>query len=79
VLPAAGSNFPYINRAISCPQHKTRVGPMNSECHADFLVTVIFVLASICVTRWLYLEQPVAPVAQNPPAYTDDWTQPPFE
>jgi hypothetical protein len=73
VLAAAGINFPQVNHAIPCPQHKTRVGPLDSDSHFDFLTMVIFVLASMCLNRWLYLEQPAA---LRPPALSDDWTPP---
>ena len=67
-----------LDRMISWSHDKTQVGPMDSESHPDFLIMVIFVLGSICFSRWLYIEQP-APVAENPPAHSDVWTSPPLE
>jgi hypothetical protein len=50
---------------------------MNSEGHSDFLIMVIFLLGSICFTRWLYLEESVTPIADNLPVHSDRWTPPP--
>ena len=67
-----------LGRMIFWSHDKTWVGLMDSESHSDFLIMVIFVLGSICFSRWLYIEQP-APATENPPAHSEVWTPPPSE
>ena len=61
---------------ISWPYDKTRAGPMNSERHTDFLLMLVFVLASVCFTRWLYIETPDAPYELRSQLQADDWAPP---
>jgi hypothetical protein len=51
---------------------------MHSESHTDFLMMLIFVLGSICFTRWLYLEMPDVLPDTYQQAQIKDWT-PPFQ
>jgi hypothetical protein len=53
---------------------------MNSDRHTDFLLMMIFVLASVCFTRWLYLETPTEmfEAYRQAQVQTEEWT-PPFQ